>query len=1002
MEREVTSKLEAGLSTLKGLSKLQSKSSAGQGSITLNFDKNAGMDAKRFEVATIIRQLYKKLPERVSYPSISLNRPDSDTYQQAFLSYSIDAPRSAFEIQEIVRHQIEPMVGALPAVDRTNVYGATQKEYLIRYDPDLLRQLLVSREDITLALKRYFAKERLGNVYLNDDYLTLAVKAPERTSWKIPIKKLEDRLLFLNDIATIETAEQEVQQYYRVNGQNAVTLNIFATKNANTISLAKKIEAQIQSLKKDLPPDLAIVQTYNSTEYLRSELNKIYERTAYTILILFSFILLLSRSFAYLCITVLSLIANLGGAFLFYHLFGVEIQLYSLAGITISLGLIIDNSIVMIDHLKKQGNQRAFIPILASTLTTIGALSIIYFLDDKYKVNLTDFALVMSINLGVSLLTALFLIPALMEKIPLKKHFEGKNSARRRENFYRNYEQLLQHLIRYKKTAITVALLSFGLPFFMLPKAFEKEDTFWKKAYNASLGSDLYQEEIRPYVDKYLGGSFRLFNKYVFSNAYYGKNEELKLMVGASMEKGASVHQMNEAFIELETFLEQFSEIKQYVTNIHSGDFGWMEISFHPAHENTAFPYLLKARLIRKALDLGGISWNISGVGNHFNNSNPSQDAVDFSVIAKGYHYDQLNRWADTLRYALMQHPRIKNVEVKENAMWSNGPRMGYRLQLDREQIALKKSNPSRIFAALQSHTLSKYEEVALNIRGNHMPVRLESQHAAGFDLWAVKNTPLDSTNNPILLKGQAKVYKEREDETIYKEDQEYTRLIEFQYSGSRKFGSQLLDEKIEEVQSALPLGYRFERPDDAWLLNRDQNNHYAFLLLMIISVIYFICAVLFESFRQPFIIISTIPISFIGVFLSFYLLDLNFDQGGLASLVLLSGITVNASIFILDSFNKMKKDHPAAPTLSLYLKAFQLKIFPILLTVLSTLLGFIPFVKDGQHEVFWFALGAGTISGLVFSLLGILVYLPLFTVKKSSLVGVKGRSLLSKYHLFH
>ncbi len=985
IEREVTSSLEAGFSTLKGLSKLQSKSSAGNGSITLSFDKFVNKDAKRFEVAAVIRQLYKKLPKQVSYPSIDVNRSENDAFQQAFLSYSIDAPRPAFEIRNEVRQQIEPIIGTLPGIDRTVVYGATQKEYIVRYDPDLLRRLKVSREEIITALKRYFTMEQLGHVHLHDEYLTLAVKTPERPSWKIPVKKVADRLIFLSELATIESAEQEVQQYYRVNGKNAVTLNIYAAKNANTITLAKKIEAQIQALEKELPQDLSILQTYNTTQYLSSELNKLYERTAYTILILLSFILLLSRSFTYLCISVLSLTANLGSAFLFYYLCGVEIQLYSLAGITISFGLIIDNSIVMIDHIKKQENNRVFIPILASTLTTIGALSVIYFLDDQYKINLIDFALVIIINLGVSLLTALFLIPALMEKMPFDRRLKEQSFLSNPEKHYRQYARLIRGLIRYRKIVILFAVLAFGLPFFLLPKPFENENTFWKKAYNRSLGADLYQEKIRPYTDKYLGGSFRLFNKYVFSNAYYGRKEELKLIVGAAMEKRADAHQMNETFIELENFLQQFPEIRQYVTTIHSNNLGWMEISFDPDQENTAFPYFLKARLIRKALDLGGIRWNISGVGNDFNNANPSQDAVDFSVIAKGYHYDQLNRWADTLRQALRSHPRIKNVVVRENSFWLGPPTVEYRMLLDKEQIALRNNNPANVFTALKFHTLSKYDEITLNMRGSYFPVRLESKHAAAFDLWATNNTPLDSTHHPIKLQGVASIYKEPQEESIYKENQEYTRLIAFQYSGARKFGSQLLDEKLAEIQQILPLGYRFERPEEVWRLNKDQNNNYTALLLLVLMIIYFVCAVLFESFKQPIIIISIIPISFIGVFLTFYLFEFNFDQGGLASFVLLSGITVNASIFILDEFNKLKKSRPETPALSLYIEAFHRKVFPILLTMLSTLLGFVPFVKDGQHEVFWFALGAGTIGGLMFSMLGVLIYLPLLTLKRPS-----------------
>jgi len=983
LEREVTTILEGGFSALKGLSKISSKSSKGRGAITLDFDKYTNIDIVRFEIATIIRQLYKKLPERLSYPLIRVNKPNEDKNVRAFLSYSINAPQRPFVIQKMVKNQIEPVIGALQGIEKTQVFGATPKEYIINYNHYLLQQLLINKQEIIAALQHQFNKESLGEIYYYKQFLTLSIQSSEKIQWHIPIKKVADRLIYLDDIATIKEAAQETQSYYRVNGKNAITLSVFATKNANTIVLSKLVDKKLEKLQQFLPKNFSIVKTYDATVYLDKELSKIYERAIYTIIILLLFILLVSKSFSYLIITLLSLMANLTTAFLLYYIFKVEIQLYSLAGITISLGLIIDNSIVMIDHIKKIGNRNVFIPILASTLTTVGALSIIYFLDDKYKVNLIDFALVIIINLTVSLFIALFLIPALLEKIPLKEHKPKLWNVKISLFFYKVYTVILKKLLRYKKLAIIFIVLIFGIPFFMLPQKLENNTTFLEKSYNNTLGNEWYREHIRPYIDTYLGGSFRLFNYYVFENAYYGRNEETKLYVSASMEKGATVHQMNEAFLEIENYLHQFSEIKQYTSNIYSGNFARIEITFKDHFKETSFPFILKARLVRKALDLGGIDWNVYGVGNGFSNGGGSNEPINFTVEARGYNYDILNTWADTLKIALKKHPRIQKVIVKENSFWSGKPSFEYRFLLNKELLALKKSSPSKIFNELKILTLSKQSDISLNIKGKYLPIRLVSNNSQKFDLWSIRHTPLDSLQNPIVLNSIANITKVREEENIYKENQEYIRLVQFQYTGSAKFGSKFLNKKLKELTKKLPLGYKFERSENRWFLNDDKNNNYAFLLFLVLGIIYFICAILFESFKQPFIILSVIPISFIGVFLTFYLFDFNFDQGGLASFVLLSGITVNASIFILTAFNKLKITYPKEDSLQLYIKAFQQKIFPIILTIISTILGFIPFIKDGQNEVFWFALGAGTIGGLFFSLFGILFYLPLFTLKK-------------------
>lgn len=982
LEKEVTAKLESGFAILKGVSKMSSKSSKGSGYITLAFDKYTNINNARFEVATIIRQLYKKLPEKVSYPSLRVNKPDDDEKQRAFLSYSINAPESPFLIQEKVKNSIEPQINAILGIDKVEVFGANPKEYVISYNNLLLQQLKIEREDIINVIQQQFDKNSLGEASYYNQYITLSINTSTKFQWHIPIKKIRDRVIYLDDITIIKEQEQEANSYYRVNGKNAITMSIYASKNANTIVLAKQVAKKLEEIKKNIPEEYRIVQTYNTTEYLQTELTKIYERTSYTVIILLLFILLVSKNIRYLTITVLSLMANLGAAFLLYYLFKVEIQLYSLAGITISLGLIIDNSIVMIDHIKKQGNKNVFIPILASTLTTIGALSIIYFLDDTYKVNLIDFALVIIINLGVSLAVALFLIPALLEKIPLKEKQAKKWEIILQNHFYSIYNKVLLVFLRFKKLAIIFIILIFGIPFFMLPQKLENNSTFLEKTYNSTLGNEWYRENVRPYIDTYLGGSFRLFSQYVFGDAYYGKNEETKLYVTASMEKGATVHQMNEAFLEIENYLNQFKEIKQYTSTISSGDYARMEITFK--NPNSSFPFVLKSNLVKRTKKLNGIEWSVLGIGIDYNNDLGLGLPSNFKVVGKGYNYDDLNAWADTLKVALEKHPRIQKVLIKENSYWSGKPSYEYQFILDKEKLAIANNNTHRVFNQIKNVTLSKQPSLSLNIHGKHMPIRLESNSSKKYDLWSIKHTPIDSLTTPLVLNDIAKISKQREEENVYKEDQEYIRLVQFQYNGSTKFGSKFLNKKIKELKIKLPLGYQFEDTRNSWFLNDDKNNNYIFLLVLVLVIIYFICAILFESLKQPFIILSVIPISFIGVFLTFYVFDFNFDQGGLASFVLLSGITVNASIFIINGFNKLKKEQQSTNYLKLYMIAFKQKIFPIILTILSTILGFIPFVKDGQNEVFWFALGVGTIGGLLFSLLGILFYLPIFTLKKN------------------
>jgi multidrug efflux pump subunit AcrB len=212
-----------------------------------------------------------------------------------------------------------------------------------------------------------------------------------------------------------------------------------------------------------------------------------------------------------------------------------------------------------------------------------------------------------------------------------------------------------------------------------------------------------------------------------------------------------------------------------------------------------------------------------------------------------------------------------------------------------------------------------------------------------------------------------------------------------------RTYGAMVISQIDFFYQRFAPLEQIMEiRGLSGWYTG-DKKQYY--LLFLVILVIYFICSILLESFVQPLAIIGMIPISFIGVFLTFYLFDFNFDQGGFASFILLSGIVVNSGLYIINDYNNFRRvvNSPGEPgaadsyspgdsespgeyqNLKLYLKAFNHKIVPIFLTVISTILGLVPFVWAGQNEVFWFAFAAGAMGGLIFSFIAVLGYLPLF-----------------------
>src|SRR5690606_1042881 len=225
---------------------------------------------------------------------------------------------------------------------------------------------------------------------------------------------------------------------------------------------------------------------------------------------------------------------------------------------TISFGIIIDNSIIMIDHLRNKGNKKAFLAILAATLTTMGALMVIFLLEESQRLNLWDFALVIAINLGVSLMVSLYFVPALMERIELKQKRLTFSRKRKRRivKFTRGYIRIVRWMRRprIKWAFVVLFILGFGLPFHLLPKDIEG-DRFFTNLYNETLGTEWFVNDVRPTLEKVVGGSLRLFTEDVFENSYYSEPERTTLRVTGSMPDGCTIEQLNEAIQKMENYI---------------------------------------------------------------------------------------------------------------------------------------------------------------------------------------------------------------------------------------------------------------------------------------------------------------------------------------------------------------------------------------------------------------------------------------------------------------
>ena len=994
VETAVTSKLEAMFNRMGGIGEITSKSGNGWGQISIEFDKHTDMDIARFEVSTIVRQLWPLLPENVSYPWISQSRVDQNS-DKAFLSFTVNAPLPPQDIQDYVEHNLKPRFAVLQGVSSVTVSGATPMRWQLTYDADQMNIHGLRIQDIQGAVTTALQQDFLGMAFaqsweVGTEWVSVMMH-PEKTHPEdflkgIGVKRIDGVIVPLGKLVAINRVESQPQSYYRINGLNSIYLSIMAHESSNQLELGKQIKRVLSDLATTLPPGYEVHTAYDATEYIKSELNKVYFRTGLTLAILLVFIFISYRNLKYMVLITITLCCNLAIAIIGYYLFKLEIQLYSLVGVTISLTLMIDNTIVMADHLIRKNNRLSFMAIFAATVTTIGSLSIIFFLDEKLQLSLQDFAAVIIINLTVSLLIALFLVPALIDKLGIKRRYPSalyKGSRRFLSGkkisyvyFSRPYMAVIRFLQRWRVTVVIVIVLTFGLPVFLMPEEVEG-DSEWVELYNKSIGSTYYREQLSPYVNAIFGGTLRLFVQKVYNGSYFAEQEETSLFVSASLPSNATIGEMNGLIQQMESYLSEFPEIKQFQTNINNARQASISITFTSEYAKSGFPHLLKAKLIAKSLELGGGSWGVYGLGDGFSND-VRESAGSYRVEMYGYNYDDLALLAEKFKGKLLGHRRIKDVTIESEFSWFKDEYEEFHFDFDKERLEAEDIQPYQLRDQLNLVFGHDINVGSLMTPKGVEQLYLSAAQSADYDIWNLLHMPVNNNGKTHKLSELAQLSKAQQPREVGKINQEYRLCLQYEYIGANEQGKKLLTNYIEEFRGVLPVGYTIQDAGVQSWWEEGSKQQYV-LLLLIFVIIYVVTSILFNSLRQPLYIIFVIPISFIGIFLSFYLFKLNFDQGGFASFILLSGLTINANIYVMNEYNNIRKLRHRLPVMKAYLKAWNAKVRPILLTVLSTMLGFVPFLLGDSKEAFWFPLAVGTIGGLIVSTIGTFLFLPLF-----------------------
>lgn len=954
LEQNVTSRIEAAVSMVKGVEKVSSMSEFGSGRVTVEMKPKANVSMAKFEIASILRQLRPKLPEGMSFPIVSGGEVDASRADgnevKLILTYQLHADMSEEQIKQLAEKETKRYIEKIDGVNHVQI-SRTKSHYMeVTYDANEISVYGLANNDIVEAVKNFTGREDvIGEVTTNNGRVTIPLILTSRGNGKtfeqMPLRTIGGKIIYLNNLTSCNIREQQPDNYYRINGMNSVYVNVYADKDAGVVGVSDKVKDALKDVKNSFIAEHSTL-TYDRAAIQMKEFRTLLLRSSLTLAILLLIVWLAGgRNWIYTGIITIALLANILMAALLYWLFDIRLHPMSMAGITVSLGIIIDSTIVMVDHYSYYRNWKAFIGVLASMLTTIGSLVIVFWLPDFLKHDLKDFSVVVIINLAIAIVVASIFAPALIDR---SRFFSRKNIKKRTlhirfaiafSHVYQRYVGWCQH--RVGRWAF---LFAFAL---------------------------------------FFAGSLYLFVKCLDSNTYRPKKPRTILHIRGQMPVGGSVQELNEKMKEVEAFLTQYTkEIRKFETSIW-GRGGSIDVDFTDEALLTSFPYVFENRVIGKLMSIGGVDWTTYGVSERgFSNSLNFVYRSNYLQIS-GYDYARLYAYAEEIYRELRRNPHVYDLVIHAPGQ-EDQPNELY-MEYDKRAMAVTELSAHNIYYSLKN-ILSEDDAEKIDVTSERkMPVIVRPNTKEAFDEWQLCNSYINVDGRNVRPSEFMNINIREAKNIIPRENQEYILEVAFNVLGSYTYASKLLSRTIEKYNHYLPVGFRCK--DRTYGAYEDEGTQY-WLIGLVAVIIFFIIAILFESLMQALAVVLLIPVSFIGLFLTYYITGVPFGTGGFAAMVLLAGLTVNAGIYIIcqnnnqqdlrilsANWDKRKKYRIGSKK---YVMAFNHKIIPILLTILSTVLGMIPFLIDGpDDQPFWYSLAVGTIGGLIFSIVPIFLFLP-------------------------
>jgi hydrophobic/amphiphilic exporter-1 (mainly G- bacteria), HAE1 family len=937
VEMYISSPVEAAAQGVRGVRRTSSESRDGSSRLTIELDPKANVQLTRLAILERLELLRGEFPLGATQPVVGNLVPEA-LQEPPLLRVLLAGPYTAGALQRIANEVMNPRLSAVSGVSGVSVGGGTVFGASVSYDPLLLRQVGVDPQALANAVREARVVSALGTERIGANRREVVLRdqpgALEELE-DLPIRGRGGRVFRLGDLAQVRPEEDSRGMFFRVNGNNALSLTVAREAGSDAIKTARGVRAALRTMTPELPAGVRWRVTSDESVELDRQLKDLIKRGAIAFAAVAFVLIIAMRNWRAVALVMGSAAIAIAGTALGLFLLEIPANMLTLAGLGMGIGVLVQNGLVVVERLRSAPDtpegrasvaQRMMPAVVGATLTTTVVLFPFLYLQGNARAAFFPFAAAFTLGLAWSVVSALVMIPALAAGHGLKETHWPR--------MQRLYGWTVKKSLRWRWVTIVLTTGAIvGLSW-----------VFMKK------------------IPRFAFGGFG--------------QQRNSVSVNISFPRGSDPASLDAAMREMERVVVGRPGIEEVIANSFSVSGAGMRISFTPEAEVTAIPLEVQEALTARAVYIGGASIFVSGQGPAFSSGGGMGSSSNFRIRVLGYSYSAVAELAEDIRARLENIARVRNPIVTSGSFFGGDRAYAVTLDPDRDALARYGVTAAAFTQAVGREVSGPVGGQRLEIGGEEIPVTVKAIGARERSLDELRDALVPTaTGTPARIADLSRVDEREQLAVVTREDQRYLRVVAYEFRGPNRLAQRTHEAFMASI--SVPPGFTVQ--DQQLFQNLgDQSQRGLWLVFGIgVTLVILAVAMVFDSAWGAAMVFISLPIALAGVVASFWWADAAFTREAAVGVILVVGLAVNQSILLVDAALERRRKSGGKLRASQVYHAALDRSGMILMVTLTTLASLVPLAVGTSATTLFGAIALATAGGTLAGTLGAMLILP-------------------------